>query len=139
MHQCQLQLMQDSVRMVAQKLSSVHPQLEVHFWIDTLCVPSENIPEKGTAIASMETVYKQVAAVLVIDSELEIVDESSSPAYVASMIGSSIWLAHLWTIQEAVFAKEFYFQLGNNAVTEATLRQVVIQIGFGINEGNLLY
>ena len=135
MHQCQFVLMQKRVRMVAEQLHGLdaHLQSSMYFWIDTICVPAENVPEKGMAIASMETIYKEAAAVLVIDSELELIHESSSPAYIAAMIGSSIWLTRLWTIQEAAFAKQLYFQLSSRAITETELRQVVVEAGFGMD------
>lgn len=68
--------MHDRVGTIAQKLGSASSS--VYFWIDTLCVPSGDIPEKGMTIASMERVYKEATAVLVIDSELELIDVSKS-------------------------------------------------------------
>jgi hypothetical protein len=138
MHECQLLLMQKRVTMVAERLQGLDSQSLMYFWIDTICVPAENVPEKGVAIAAMETIYKEAAAVLVIDSELEFIHESSPPAYIAAMIGSSIWLTRLWTIQEAAFSKQLYFQLSSRPITEAELRQVVVETGFGIDRGNLL-
>lgn len=115
-----------------QESTSNNTAWKAWFWIDTLCVPAEQSPEKTTAIASMELVYTHAAVVLVIDSDLELIDDLFSPVDIAVMIASSTWLTQLWTIQEAAFAKEVYFQLRNVAVTENGLRRVISKAGYSL-------
>jgi hypothetical protein len=132
MYRCQLKLMQERVTNVARRMRDClqDPQtFKAWFWIDTLCVQAEESPEKTAAIASMETVYKKAAAVLVIDSDLELIDEVFWPAHITIMILSSMWITRLWTIQEAAFAHEVFFQLRNFAITESQLRSVTARSG----------
>ena len=130
MHRCQITQIQNQVNAVAAELSArrLPPSLQkVHFWIDTLCIPAEDGPEKQTAISFMEAVYKNADAVLVLDSDLQLIDDSCSPAQIAIAIAASVWFTRLWTIQEAAFAKELFFQLKTHATQEATLRKTAIQ------------
>lgn len=75
----------------------------------------------------MDAVYKHAVAVLVIDSDLQLIDDSRSLASVAIDIAASVWFTRLWMIQEAAFAKELFFQLESYATQESVLRQLTIQ------------
>jgi len=130
MYRCQVTRIQNQVGAVAAQLSarrSTSDVQKVHFWIDTLCVPAEDTPEKKIAISLMEAVYKNADAVLVLDSDLQLVDDSCSPAQIAIAIAASVWFTRLWTIQEAAFARELFFQLKTHATQEATLRKTATQ------------
>ncbi|KAH6710567.1 hypothetical protein BKA61DRAFT_522966 [Leptodontidium sp. MPI-SDFR-AT-0119] len=122
MHQCQLRLIQDRVKTLRPSaLRGPSPSPDMLFWIDTMCVPSEEGLTKSVAISTMETVYREATAVLVLDSGLELVNGSAPRAEIAVMIASSVWFTRLWTIQEGSFAKELYFQLQDTAVRAADL------------------
>jgi hypothetical protein len=69
----------------------------------------------------MENVYKSASAVLVIDSVLELVENTAALASIAIMIASSVWWTRLWTIQEGAFAQKLYFQLKTGAVAPSDL------------------
>ena len=78
-------------------------------YIDTLCIPrDENI--KKMAINTMARVYSTASIVLVLDSTLRTVDVgSSSAARVLLQLLTSPWNHRLWTLQEALLARELVF------------------------------
>ena len=78
-------------------------------YIDTLCIPrDENV--KKLAINAMARVYSTASIVLVLDSTLRAVDIStSSAARVLLQIITSPWNHRLWTLQEALLARELIF------------------------------
>lgn len=78
-------------------------------YIDTLCIPrDENI--KKMAINIMARVYSTASIVLVLDSTLRAVDVgTSSAARVLLHVITSPWNHRLWTLQEAVLARELVF------------------------------
>ena len=78
-------------------------------YIDTLCIPrDENV--KKLAINTMARVYSTASIVLVLDSTLRTVDVgTSSAARVLLQIITSPWNHRLWTLQEALLARELIF------------------------------
>ena len=78
-------------------------------YIDTLCIPrDENI--KKLAINTMARVYTTASIVLVLDSTLRTVNVgTSSAARVLLQIITSPWNHRLWTLQEALLARELIF------------------------------
>jgi hypothetical protein len=91
----------------------------VPFWIDTLCIPvqPENYATRRRAIIQMRAIYEQADKVLVVDIELlRSSTVEASHEEVAMRISYSVWWSRLWTLQEAVCARELYFQFQNGAV-----------------------
>ena len=82
-------------------------------YIDTLCIPrDENV--KKLAINTMARVYSTASIVLVLDSTLRTVDVGTSSATrVLLQIITSPWSYRLWTLQEALLARELIFAFRN--------------------------
>lgn len=78
-------------------------------YIDTLCIPRDEHIKK-MAINTMARVYSTAAIVLVLDSTLRTVDVgTSSAARVLLQLITSPWNHRLWTLQEALLARELIF------------------------------
>ncbi|KIW98978.1 uncharacterized protein Z519_00641 [Cladophialophora bantiana CBS 173.52] len=91
----------------------------VPFWIDTLCVPvqPENTATRRRTIVAMRNIYEEAAKVLVLDVDLlKSTTNGASNEAIAMRISYSVWWSRLWTLQEAVFAKELHFQLHDGAL-----------------------
>ena len=101
----------------------------VPMWIDTICVPLE--PDaRMEAIKSMDAVYQNALAVLVVDQTLIDFDLSSAIAKskeeghgtrsglegwqieMLMRIKASPWAQRLWTYNEAFLAQQLFFQVG---------------------------
>lgn len=123
-HVCQIRLMQERVHSLSKRLTArahFNPNQRPLFWIDAFCVPAVQCVEKAAAIASIETVYREASAVLVLDSKLEALDNASPPANIAIAVALSRWITRMWTIEEAAFAKELFFQLRAEDVSQSEL------------------
>ena len=78
-------------------------------YIDTLCIPRDESVKK-MAINTMARVYSTASIVLVLDSTLRTVNVSkSSAARVLLQLITSPWNHRLWTLQEALLARELIF------------------------------
>ncbi|EXJ76122.1 uncharacterized protein A1O5_00630 [Cladophialophora psammophila CBS 110553] len=91
----------------------------VPFWIDTLCVPVQpkNTATRRRAIVAMRNIYENAAKVLVVDVDLlKSTTAGASNEEIAMRISYSVWWSRLWTLQEAVFAKELHFQFQDRAL-----------------------
>ncbi|KIX91919.1 uncharacterized protein Z520_12382 [Fonsecaea multimorphosa CBS 102226] len=91
----------------------------IPFWIDTLCVPvqRENTATRRRAIVAMGKIYEQAAKVLVVDVELlRSTTAGASLEEIAMRISYSVWWSRLWTLQEAVFARQLHFQFQDCAL-----------------------
>ena len=78
-------------------------------YIDTLCIPRDERIKK-LAINTMARVYSTASIVLVLDSTLRTIDVgTSSAARVLLQIITSPWNHRLWTLQEALLARELIF------------------------------
>ena len=91
---------------------------QVPFWIDTLCVPKTN---KLPALQIMSKSYGLAAAVLVVDAGLEMTSMTAHPQERLLRIRISTWMSRLWTLQEALFAQELYFQFAEAACTTGSI------------------
>jgi hypothetical protein len=69
------------------------------FWIDGLCVPRRE-PYRGKAIQQMKTTYRNATGVIVLDSSLRQISESSSVIQIGWTLFASGWMGRLWTYQE---------------------------------------
>jgi hypothetical protein len=86
-------------------------QDEVMFWMDTLCVPVDDDSLKKKVIKQMRDIYGGAHRVLVIDSWIQELDLSARVIDKAARLYLSNWQHRLWTLQEALLAKNLYFQL----------------------------
>lgn len=69
----------------------------------------------------MKGIYERAVAVLVIDREFEVATASFSTLEKTLMIATSLWWTRMWTLQEGIFARRLFFQLGKRPVTLQSL------------------
>ncbi|KAK5998588.1 hypothetical protein PT974_00969 [Cladobotryum mycophilum] len=85
------------------------------FWVESLCIPSaDNAREK--AIGMMAATYSDAVAVLVLDKGLQLCHSIDPPGLKLLRVLTSGWMRRLWTLQEAVLAKELHFNFANRIV-----------------------
>ncbi|PCH44972.1 hypothetical protein WOLCODRAFT_154992 [Wolfiporia cocos MD-104 SS10] len=85
------------------------------FWIDSLCVPDESQSRKQ-AIRMMARTYKEARLVLVIDAGIYSCPVNTPLERKLLAILSSAWLQRLWTLHEALLAKEMKFLFGDKVI-----------------------
>lgn len=90
-----------------------------HFWIDTLAIPVQDKykAQRKKAIKSMYRVYKGAKYTIVLDAGLMNVSRGEGYAQAAMSISLSKWMTRLWTLQEAVFSKELYFNFSDEIIS----------------------
>lgn len=83
------------------------------FWLDTLCVPIER-RFRRLAITRMGDTYGLCHKMLVLDAELERFSYGDR-SYEESLmrISVSAWMRRVWTLQEAVMAKQFFVKFAD--------------------------
>ncbi|KAH6984284.1 hypothetical protein BKA56DRAFT_614033 [Ilyonectria sp. MPI-CAGE-AT-0026] len=86
---------------------------DIPFWCDTICVPFNKGTLKMMAIRQMAKVYRDAESVLVFDASLQQVAIDTLASECLTRVEISAWNERLWTIQEAVFAKQLYFRFKN--------------------------
>ncbi|KAI1113982.1 hypothetical protein F5Y14DRAFT_441560 [Nemania sp. NC0429] len=77
------------------------------FWTDGLCIPKADDARKK-AIGMMARTYSEAAAVLMLDSGLQLCHSTQPPDVKVLRVLTAGWMRRLWTLQEAVLAKELY-------------------------------
>ena len=82
----------------------------IAFWIDTLCIPLTPNVIRKKAIMKMQDVYRQSAAVLVLDAGLMQHSCPLDPLEVLVRVQTSDWSRRLWTYQEAALPPRIHFQ-----------------------------
>lgn len=87
----------------------------VPFWLDTLCVPLNEVYRKK-AIASMQDIYKNADKVLILDSSLLQTPTIASPEEILLRVVASTWANRLWTLQEIMLARNPHFQVIGGAL-----------------------
>ena len=95
-------------RLLQQYCSQILPEQQTVWWMDTLCVPSEQ-PYRNKAILQMRHVYQNAEAVLVVDKSIQQCSLSASLEEKLLAIYTSAWMQRLWTYQEAVLGKRLVF------------------------------
>jgi hypothetical protein len=90
----------------------------MRFWMDTLCVPHDDVLKK-MAILRMDQTYKSAEAVLVLDSELQKVSTDISLDEILVRIICSGWMRRIWTLQEGMLAPKLWvsFEDGFESLT----------------------
>lgn len=107
---CQLAGIQNSV-------NDLYPgsDVDMPFWMDTLCVPRE-IHARKIAINSMRQVYSEAHRVLVLDNSLSTLNCAATPQECLIRIKIAPWSTRLWTFHESALARRISFQLKDGAV-----------------------
>ncbi|KAJ2989488.1 hypothetical protein NUW58_g3440 [Xylaria curta] len=93
------------LRRLASLVSKILPGAA--FWTDGLCIPRAADTRKK-AIGMMARTYSEAAAVLVLDGGLQLCHSTKPPDVKVLRVLTSRWMRRLWTLQEAVLAKELY-------------------------------
>ncbi len=135
--QCQLQRLYDCLSTIP-RLAPDDPKK--YFWLDTICVPHEFMKVASSAddkvfrdqiLESMKHITKQACSVLVIDSDILPLQLASSYSEAFVRINFSSWADRAWTLQEAVLAKQLYFQVKYGTTT---LKDIMTRPGFSEND-----
>ncbi|CEL11921.1 hypothetical protein ASPCAL15015 [Aspergillus calidoustus] len=84
----------------------------IYFWIDTLCLPVRPPHCRKAGIKQMRSCYEAAAAVLVLDKHLRrcTIYSPTVTTELLLQIAISDWRFRVWTLQEAIFAKNLIFQ-----------------------------
>lgn len=84
-----------------------------YFWLDTLCIPvsTQYKAQRKQAISMMGQIYNKAQRVLVLDAELQKLSVESSQNEIFLRLALSGWMKRLWTLQEAVMARQLYIKL----------------------------
>ncbi|KIW95300.1 uncharacterized protein Z519_03884 [Cladophialophora bantiana CBS 173.52] len=88
----------------------------LHFWIDTLCVPVNNLEMRKKAILDMRNVYEAASAVLVKDAELNAQSRYCPLEEVMARVCVSPWCGRLWTLQEGTLNDRVFVQMSHKEV-----------------------
>jgi hypothetical protein len=89
----------------------------VAFWMDTLCIPvgDQYRQQKKQSIRKMRHIYKEAAAVLVLDAWMQSVLLSSIPIERCARLYSGNWIRRLWTLQEGTLNRHVFLQWKDGA------------------------
>ncbi|KAH8779864.1 hypothetical protein F5883DRAFT_689597 [Diaporthe sp. PMI_573] len=91
------------------------------FWIDTLCIPTQDSILRSQCIDAMSSIYAGSSRVFVLDKELMetpmrrefgVIDIS----YCLIRIACSVWMCRSWTLQEAILPERCLFLFADGAV-----------------------
>jgi Heterokaryon incompatibility protein (HET) len=118
MPECQLRRLQLLVNEVCGVTDAAQ---SIPFWIDTLCVPQDNLlphlrPFRDRAICIMNEVYKNAHTVLVLDTAMMTISKSATIEEQMMRFACCSWLRRLWTLQEGVLGKKIMLQLSDGAI-----------------------
>jgi len=85
-----------------------------YFWLDTLCIPvGKYEAQRKRAITMMGQIYNKAQRVLVLDAELQQLSMMSSNNEIFLRLALSGWMRRLWTLQEAVMARQLHIKLSD--------------------------
>jgi len=85
----------------------------VHFWVDSLCIPRVDRDVYIKALIGIRDVYINASSVLVVDKTIEECTLSSSTENLYAHIYLSAWMQRMWTYEEAILAKQLVFVLND--------------------------
>jgi hypothetical protein len=110
----------DSLKEVAGQVSALNASQA--FWVDALCVPSEN-PARTVCLQSMGEIFSSAYQVLVVLRE-QCSDAIRNTSQNGKLVSSDLsllekedWVSRAWTYQEAVNSKRLYFAVEGNKDT----------------------
>lgn len=103
---CQLERIDKWVREIA-------PKGDGAFWVDAICIPDD---KRDEGIRLMGKTYKGAAKVLVIDAGIRGLSIKAPHEKKLLRILTSVWMQRLWTLQEAIYAKEMVFEFRDGLV-----------------------
>ena len=87
----------------------------VYYWLDTLCIPTNDSSLKSSAINAMAAVYAGCSSVLVIDPELIKIDRKKlDPRQIDVALFCSPWMARSWTLQEGALAVDLRLKFADS-------------------------
>ncbi|KAI0694830.1 hypothetical protein C8Q76DRAFT_758316 [Earliella scabrosa] len=93
------------------------------FWVDSLCIPNQKDLRK-VAIQLMAETYQGADAVVVLDAGIRSLCDSTAPIKeIAFRIETSAWMQRIWTLQEALLARELYFETRSGLYSMAQLNE----------------
>ncbi len=119
---CQVKSIQ---RIVASLASNKDTNVQGNwFWIDTLCVPSQNLRDPNTRRAvteSMKSISQNAAQTIVLDSDISLLTSVSEGREVFMRIAYSSWSSRFWTLQEAVYTNRLLFHFSDQTIDLETL------------------
>ena len=121
-------------RLVERYWNSPKRPERIAFWIDTLCVPLTPKVIRKKAIMKMHDVYRQSAAVLVLDAGLMQHSCPLDPLEALVRVQTSDWSRRLWTYQEAALAPRLHFQFQDTCSEEIV--ELMIQRIHGFERAN---
>ncbi|KIX91925.1 uncharacterized protein Z520_12361 [Fonsecaea multimorphosa CBS 102226] len=88
----------------------------LYFWIDTLCIPVNNLEIRKKAILDMRNVFEAASAVLVKDVELNAQSRYCPLEELMARVCVSPWCERLWTLQEGALNDRVFVQMSHNEV-----------------------
>ncbi|KAI0694792.1 hypothetical protein C8Q76DRAFT_634099, partial [Earliella scabrosa] len=101
------------VARIATYASQLIPDSDGAFWVDALCVPGARELRKSAIILMKET-YRRAAKVVVFDESIRtLCARTTSHKDIFFRIATSSWMRRVWTLQEALLARELYFELSD--------------------------
>ena len=123
---CQLEKVQKLVDDLCDNhLSQKKGNERAGFWMDTLCCmvgkDAESKEYKKKSINSMRDIYREAAAVLIIDPWLMSLPSTAPMSQICHRIYASGWSRRLWTHQEGFLGKDVYYQLQDGALSLPTI------------------
>ncbi|MBA7489575.1 hypothetical protein ES702_00109 [subsurface metagenome] len=124
---CVLEKLQKCVNEVLSKHCT--NELNVPFWIDTLCLPRLPIEMRRKGIANLSEAFKRASVVLVMDSYLRNLDSAAmSTMEIVARITVSNWTLRLWTLSEGRLGKRLFVQFRDRAVEPLVLVSVIEEV-----------
>lgn len=92
------------------------PEGNIPFWIDVLCMPrSQDI--RGAAINQIKCIFTKAQGVVIWDSNLRKEKKIQNMIELNMRIRASEYSRRMWTMLEAILAKEIYVQLHDGTVS----------------------
>jgi hypothetical protein len=91
------------------------------FWIDTLCIPTQDSILRSRCIDAMSSIYAGSSRVFVFDKELMQTSmrreyRVTDISYCLIRVACSVWMCRSWTLQEAILPERCLFLVADGAV-----------------------
>ena len=114
---CQVEFAQRTMNKLFQARHPARKQKEdIPFWIDVLCMPRS--PDvRGAAINQLKRIFSKAQGVVIWDSNLRKEKKTLNMIELNMKIRASEYSRRMWTMLEAILAKEIYVQLRDGTVS----------------------